>query len=471
MKTVSIFRQAVPLGLIYFALALLFLLRALVYAHTAPSISGDASSYLGKASYISEKGVLPELEVQPIGYPLALSLLPKADKRHIADFAVRIQQAMDMIVVLVLTGVAFLILWTRSQLAFLIISAVILIQPFTGTMSSSLYTEQMVSFFTFFGFLCVVYGIVGDAKIWSLTLGGILIGIASTLRVDILLLNSVIVVLVIAYIVAQREKRIALKISGLFVSLCLVPALVLVMQYASTGEASFIKKEFYCPGYMSWLRTWRADRVDYANFAFFSNWQGGDIQAYPEKAFADDLEKKQVSDLLSDWRQAGYSDQLDKEFTKIAEQKRSQYPIRYFLINPLFRMTHFWVNLDGGQFFIVPFTLKRPISTGVVGLALTLRIFLLTMFAFGVVELLRSFRTREDESQRWLSVLGVLSVLYVFGRTVELGLAGISSWGGLMEVRFVIVAFPFLIYVCIWGVRSLVNEKAGSAGQVPAINH
>src|SRR5262249_47471263 len=45
--------------------------------------------------------------------------------------------------------------------------------------------------------------------------------------------------------------------------------------------------------------------------------------------------------------------------------------------------------------------------------------------------------------------------LFVLMRTAELGALGTVAWAGLMEVRYILVVFPFALLLSFWGVRYL----------------
>jgi hypothetical protein len=45
--------------------------------------------------------------------------------------------------------------------------------------------------------------------------------------------------------------------------------------------------------------------------------------------------------------------------------------------------------------------------------------------------------------------------LLVLLRTGELGALGTVAWGGLMEVRYILVGFPFALLLAFWGTKYL----------------
>jgi hypothetical protein len=49
--------------------------------------------------------------------------------------------------------------------------------------------------------------------------------------------------------------------------------------------------------------------------------------------------------------------------------------------------------------------------------------------------------------------------VFAVARTMELGALGVFAWAGLMEVRFIVVAFPFVILLSFWGLRFFSGER------------
>jgi hypothetical protein len=441
--------------LAYTTIAVLLLFRIYIYIQTEPQISGDANSYLKKAEYVAATNDLPPLSAQSNGYPLVLAVLVQQDRNETAITVGRIQQAMDLVIILALLFLAHAQLGRKNRLAFLALSGILILQPFTGALSSGLYTEQMVTFFSFFGVMSLSIGLYRKRGKPLISLGGLLLGLAAIFRADILLLNTVILLIFIflIYLREENDDRLLRSIT-LLSSFLLVPILLAALQFKSTHEVGFVKIEFYYAGYMSWLRTWPADRVEYANFAFFQNWAGADIDSYPDKAFINQSDRREVSELLSDWRETGYTDLINLRFEALAAEKREKESLQYFIFNPLYRMAHFWINVDGGQFYLGTLDIKRPLSTVLVGIVLVTRILLIMLFVLGVISVAKHLiRSKSFFEGGWIMNLTMVSSLYVLGRTAELGLLGLFSWGGLMEVRFMIVAFPFFLVVCVTSVR------------------
>jgi hypothetical protein len=435
-----------------------FFLRLFTYASTKFSLSGDAYSYLEKARTIANTGRLPSLSTQPSGYPLVISHLLVSDPTQSVERIARTQQLMDLLIVIALIFIAW---WRLARHPFLVrcLTAVfLLMQPFTATMSFQIYTEQMVMFFTFFGVIVVSLGL-GCSNLWPTLLllasGSALLGVAAIMRPDVLVLN-VFVLLLAAFLIRQKSlrKRTA-TLSALLLPFLIAPLSTLILQLTSTGELGLVHRDLHHSGYFGWLRTWPSDSKEYAQHAFFKSpgipFSGAQVDAYPPKAFGSSIERGRVSHLLERWRTTHYDHAVDSGFQALADSRLRTHPLQYFLLNPVYRMLHFWLNVDGTQFYLIPFQVPFPRSTLMVASVTLARLSLLILFFVG---LSRVF----TPAFPYDSALLRLSAGVVILRTLELGILGLTNWGGLMEIRYVIIGFPFLIVVAIYGIDKLTTN-------------
>jgi hypothetical protein len=457
----------------WLAITAAFLLRVSTYVHTKIGLSGDAYSYLDKAREFAGTGKLPKLSPQPSGYPLVISHLLQGDNDLSAISIARTQQVMDLSLVFALIIISWQLLRGKSEAVRPLVAAVLLLQPFTATMSSQIYTEQMVSFFSFFGVLALAMGLACRGRLLKLLLiasGSSLMGLAAIMRSDILLLNATILLLATMLGIWKLQLRNPSVIATLLLPFLLAPTFTLLIQYTSTRELGFANSQFHHAGYYSWLRTWPADRKEYADHAFLDSsvpaipFSGSRVDAYSDKAFATQEERRTVTKLLNDWRREGYGKSVDQGFQQLAEEKQKQHPFHYFLLNPIYRMSHFWVNIDGAQFYLMSHPLKKPWSLMIVGATTLMRAVLIGLFLYGLSlcpGLLMSLKppTNPFSQSLFIGILHCLSAAYVVLRTLELGLLGLISWGGLMEVRYVMVAIPFALVVCISSLSILLSHE------------
>lgn len=451
-------------------LLILFLLVAFrlgVYLHGEPSVVGDAAGYLTRAEDLVRTGRLPPLTVQPNGYSILLAPFLQSDLQRTAIVVGRWQQLLDLAIVLVLIWYAALVLGRRNKMVLFAVTAFLLLQPFTGTMSAMLYTEQVVMFGSFIGFLLLVFGLGRSSNrvgLACLVVGAFLVGVASVLRSDILALNAFAAVLLVAW--SCLISRTHWKAGALTVALSLIiPLTVCSLQYSSSGQFGLAIHSRSWLGISSWVRTLRLDRNEYVDVGFDLDarpGRGKTMAVMPPRIFASPAEKQQVAELLDRWNRSGYDTQVDYGFESLAKERMASDPIGIFIVNPLYRMQHFWLNRDGSQFYIVPFSLRPPLSTVAAVITLAGRFAIVVLFIIGTSAMIgpasRLLR-RSKALPRFEDEFALFSVVYVISRTLELGIVGVLKYGALMEIRYISVAVPFALVVCIRGVEALTARQ------------
>jgi len=457
------------------ALSLLLVLRLSAYLHVEASPVGDAPGYLNRAEEIVRTGRLPELTVQPNGYSILLAPFVQGQAERAPAVVVRLQQLLDFVIVFALAWYAQRILRGRSRFVLFAVVAALMLQPFTGTMASMVYTEQVVMFGSFFGFLFVVYGLRGARTISRalfLCTGALLIGTASMLRVDVLALNLVAMMLLVVWVLLRR--RSAWKAAFLALALSLViPLTVCGLQYGSTGEFRLAKESTMWKGYSDWARTLRLNRNDYVGIAFnvdSTPGRGKSIEALPSHVFGSGEERSRVAFLLEHWKRSGYDETVDTGFAQLAKMRIASDPIGFYIVNPLYRMQHFWLNRDGGQFYIVPLALRPPLSTFVALATLLGRLSIFILFLLGAIATIRSARFRRNKSPMLTTFdddFALFSTAYVLLRTLELGVLGVFKYAALMEIRYISVAVPFALVLSLKGVAVL--TRRWRSGDVRAV--
>jgi len=238
---------------------------------------------------------------------------------------------------------------------------------------------------------------------------------------------------------------------------------MLAYQHYSTQEIGLVKLEFRQSGYYAWMQTWFAiERTEFDHFAFnigATNWPGFDVANYPSRAFDSPTERNRVAELLETLRTAGYTGSVDQSFHQLALEKFKQHPLRSFVVIPMVRMIHYWINIGSAQTYLRVLPLRRPVSTLVVAVTVSLRLILIFCAAVGAYFVwLRPPTPITDQI-----LLARFASLLVLLRTAELGALGAVAWGGLMEIRYVIVVFPFVMLLSCWGVRYLLRTATRSS--------
>ena len=441
-----------------FAIMAFLLFGRLGFLLLSPTeVVGDGVGYLSAAQTIVGSGKLPALVSQPRGYSLFIAPLLMARGIEI-DRAVLIMNAlMDISVVGLLFWIAKRVLpEPKNRCPRLLCWLLVAIQPFTAEMVTSFYTETPTMFFVFVGVWLLFIPSYFVARI----VGFACLGVSSLFRIDVLVLN---IVAGITYLVLFRRKAFDTRGTPLgLVLLCAFPISMLAYQYYSTREIGLVKLEFRQSGYYAWMQTWFAiERSEFDHFAFnigTENWPGFDIANYPSRAFDSATERNRVAGLLATLRTAGYIGPVDQGFHQLALEKFKQHPVRSFVLIPMLRMIHFWINIGSAQTYLRVLPLKRPVSTLVVAFTISLRLVLIFCAAIGAYFVwLRPPIPITDQV-----LLARFASLLVLLRTAELGVLGAVTWGGLMEIRYVIVAFPFMIILSIWGVRYLAMRLSDS---------
>jgi hypothetical protein len=423
----------------------------LLLSPTGGGLVGDAVGYVGAAQTIVDSGKLPALVSQSRGYSVLLAPLLMVRGIEI-DRAVLITNAlMDFFV-------TALLLWTvkrilpepKDRCPRLLCWLLVAIQPFTAEMVDTAYTETPTMFFVFVGVWLLFIPNNFGARI----VGFASLGVASLLRIEVIVLN---IVAIITYLVLFRRKAFDTGAVPLGLAVfCALPIFMLAYQYYSTQEIGLMKlQQLPHSGYYAWMQTWFAiEKTEFDPFAFdigTTHWPGFDVKNYPSRAFDSATERNRVAELLAILRTAGYIGPVDQGFHQLALEKFKQHPVRSFVLIPMLRMIHYWINIGSAQTYLRVLPLRRPVSTLVVAFTISLRLVLILCAAIGTYFVwLRPPTPISD--QVLLARFGSLLVLL---RTAELGVLGAVTWGGLMEIRYVIVAFPFVIILSIWGVRYL----------------
>jgi hypothetical protein len=208
------------------------------------------------------------------------------------------------------------------------------------------------------------------------------------------------------------------------------------------------------------MRSWFAiEKVEHDRFAYdvgTISWAGFDVANYPTRAFGSAAEHDRVAQLLATWRTAGYTSSVDRGFQELGLERFKRHPVRSFILVPSLRMANYWLNVDGAQTYLRILPFGRPVSTLIVMFTVLLRLILLFLAAVGAYAVWSKQPTPINDQILWAR-FGSLLVLM---RTAELGALGLIAWGGLMEVRYILVVFPFVILLSFWGIRYLSKTRA-----------
>jgi hypothetical protein len=417
-------------------------------------LSGDAFGYVQDAETIINTGKLPPLTAQPLGYPILIAPLLFASGHGFARAVLVMNSILDCAVIAILLHCAQRIFPRADQKrARLLCWLVATIQPFTTVVINNAVTEGPVMFLEFVGIWLLF---LPSRFVWT-RCGLALLGFASLLRIDILVLNAISVVIYFVFFGGVKYS-ITACIKGCFVFL-MFPGLMLTYQFYSTQEFGFISYKPSTPGYDIWTRSWFAlQKSEYERLAWdvgSRDWFGFDVSNYPARAFDSTAERDRVSGLLTIWRSTGYSASIDQGFESLGHDKFVQHPVRSFLLVPFLRMAHFWINIDGAEPYFRVLVMQRPFSTLFVACTLLLRLLLIFFAGLGAYKIWFWPQASVPEQLSLARFGSLFAVL----RTMELGALGAIVQRGLMENRYVLVAFPFIILLSFWGVRFLLEAS------------
>jgi glycosyltransferase involved in cell wall biosynthesis len=90
---------------------------------------------------------------------------------------------------------------------------------------------------------------------------------------------------------------------------------------------------------------------------------GIELSTFPARAFDSAAERDRVAELLETWHTGGYTGSVDRGFQQLGLEKFKQHPLRSFILLPLLRMIHYWINIEGAQTYLRVLSLRRPFST------------------------------------------------------------------------------------------------------------
>jgi hypothetical protein len=319
-------------------------------------------------------------------------------------------------------------------------------------------------FFFFVGGYLILRPLSGSRGVWGLAFGSAMLGIAGLIRFEMLPVCGALLFVLWFVLVRQRGARACLSAIAVSAALFLSPAAGMsIFQYRSTGEIGYVRVDTaqnsnnVRGGFNAWLRTWIILVDESLAFSFpevTPNWAGFDINAYPHRAFKSDQQRNEIAKLLFSWRESGYTKEIDTEFMKIARADWREYPVTTFILVPVGRMLHYWINLEGARAIHVTLGLEPPWSRVATALVFPFRLLFVGLAAVGFFVVWIEHRSR---MLRWgddLDFARVCSLMVVL-RTGEFCVFGLFLGAGAMETRYVIVALPAMLMLAVVGLRRI----------------
>jgi len=473
----------------------LLCLRVIFLLHGDGLINGDGALYVKAAQEILLTGHLPSARFQSLGFAVVLTpiialtgenairfnydpTMPYLGDR-IANAVHAAQVAMDLVIVLILIREAAKLLAGPTQKPIVVTGALafLALQPFTAAMTTHVYPDAMCMFFFFVGGYLASQSLSGSRGAWGLAVGSAMLGVAGLIRFEMLPVCGALLLIIYLVLVRQRGARACLGAVALSVALFLTaPTAMTIFQYQSTGEIGYVRTQIaqnsdtLRKGYNTWLRTWiilvQGEAVVFSDALHDDpSWVGFDMNAYPRRAFKSDEQRGEIAGLLDSWRQNGYTKEIDTGFIQIAGANQREYPITSFVLVPIGRSLHYWINLEGARAIQVTLRIEPPWSRVATALVFPFRLLFVGLAAVGffVVGI-----ERRSRLLRWGDELDLARIcsLMVILRTGELAVLGLFMVTGLMETRYVIVALPAMLVLATVGLRRIAGADEPLASNV-----
>jgi hypothetical protein len=441
----------------------LLLFRLYSILSSPATISGDAHGYVYRAEYINDTLRLPPVGVQPIGFSIFLAPLIGFFGSQLPKFILILHLFLDLAIMAMLAHYCRTLFPgpERRNLRFCMY-ALLIFQPFTATLANAVYTEQSAAFLMFYA-VWLLGKFMSDGKWshWLLYPATVLLGLVSLLRMEMAILSLLLIgwSVTTKYHDRMSVKKTVIESVASGTVFAVIVGCVLFWQFASTGELALGKKQFHMDGYMSWMRTWFAfEKTEHNKLAFSiatPTWGGWDISAYPPRAFDSMNEFNRVIKLLLQMKNEGYSNAIDAEFKKLAEERVRNNPIRHFVLIPLARILHYWINMDGSQTYLKSIVLPKYIRWPFMGMIMLIKAVILVFAGIGSYGIWRKPDIFPVDTA--VVSFGRLAFLAVSIRTIMLGILGTFIWAGLMETRYILVAYPLMIFLCLLGIHYYAN--------------
>ncbi len=444
---------------------LLLCIRLVLLVSLEPSHAGDGAWYLAYAEAIYETYQLPPLTHKILGFPVYLAVIKGMFDVDLLIFQARLQATLDLIIV---GGLVLLVMFSggidkRLKYA---LACLILLQPFTATLAHTLLVEPLLSFLLFSACIIFGLGVIASTSIMSLvwlTLSAVLMGLATLMRVEMapIVMITLAVVIYRFLLKGHFRKPVGTLAATLMILAVLTPGASYVSaQYISTGEIGIARNNYGWNGYYAWLRTWvMLEKQHYRPYAFSigsDQWRGYESESYPDLAFDVPEERLQIEHLTRQMAQYGYTDEVDTAFQDTADKRVRRHPFRIFVFLPLFRGMHYFINLEGSEFYLRTPAIPRPVRVVAILLVHLCKAALLILAAYGAW--IAVFRLQKLQAP--IRPLALFAATVVITRWCFLMAMSPFMVAGLMEARYVYILWPLILLLAIvplW--RDRENDK------------
>jgi hypothetical protein len=292
----------------------------------------------------------------------------------------------------------------------------------------------------------------GSGRRSPFVLGVLCLSLSFIFRPEGIVLVPFMVILAIAAR-SWRHRRVDARSVGDAATAALVFVAVLSVQILYRVNVAgrfevFGPARFSNEGALAWIQTWfnTEENAD-GRFAHrLSNGRPG-LSELPSRAFRDDLEKAEIGKALEALaRGEQYDETIDRRFAEMASKRRREAWFGSIVGPSAARTVQLWVNLSTSTHWLSWLaTTPRPFSRTVVGGLLAAKLLLLAAAALAIIA---AVRNALKGSLGRTEILTLMLGGYVVGRTLVIGL-----WVGLMVARYMVSAWPGLLWCSVMGFR------------------
>ena len=422
--------------------------------------------YVERAAHIAETGELPQLIHQTYGLPAVMAPVLKMFPDGYLPVIYGFWVLLDAAVLLVLGQLLLRYPFGSSKWRLLVVAVFLVVQPFTAVAVFWVMTEPISTALT----VCAAWFVarwMTSQSLWQLALASLALGAVSVVRPEMLAFALAFLVgvgLLRALVTLRFPSVRNLCAEGIVAGIALAAPLLAmaIWQWNSTHEFGVVKVvKLEHEGYFRWLRTWLYDPQRFPTYAWQLNspdqWETIQRDGFPDWAFDSKAEREEVAALVGMIRVEGYSSEVDKNFGRLARHRAGKHPLRNFLGLPVLRMSNFWINEDGLWEWLRSSHIhgREPFRSLTAAMFYVLKGSVFVLGPIGFYHCFRLLRTSRDSSSIPFPAicwwLGLVSGCAVVTRTLLLGFLGLFIHGGLCESRYILLAYPMLLYLSALG--------------------
>jgi len=227
-------------------------------------------------------------------------------------------------------------------------------------------------------------------------------------------------------------------------------------------------------GYLKWTKTWITHEYERPGALWGINRKNYIAISIPERAYENNEEKIEIEVLIKRLKNLNHQEfpkEIDKEFERIAQFKKINNPLQYWIIYPSIRAIRIWTNpfssfgwpnempdrglsknerlaaAKGSINILIQKAIEYPVHAISKGFNAFYRLILMLLLIFSVCSL---YKLKKENP---LFALNLVTISYMMSRTLFFSLS--SNF----ETRYMITTIPFIeILVCL-SIFSFLNKK------------